>query len=114
ANIVTGIGFLGAGVIYQGKFTVQGLTTAAVIWSMAGIGMMIGFENYKLGFILTICMVVVLSLFQKIENLLADIYFIRTIYVTFNNNVLSSLGEFEKFIKKYKAEKLRKEVDKNG
>lgn len=114
ANIVTGIGFLGAGVIYQGKFTVQGLTTAAVIWSMAGIGMMIGFENYKLGFMLTICMVVVLSLFQKIENLLADIYFIRTIHVTFDNIEISSLGEFENFMKQYKVKPLRKGVEKNG
>src|SRR5690606_28482896 len=83
ANIVTGIGFLGAGVIFQGKFTVQGLTTAAVIWATAGVGMIIGFENYTLGFILTFCMVVILSLFQKIESLLANIYFARTIHVTF-------------------------------
>src|SRR5690606_41990423 len=68
ANIVTGIGFIGAGVIYQGKFTVQGLTTAAVIWSMAGIGMMIGFESYTLGLLLTFCMVIVLSLFQRSEE----------------------------------------------
>ncbi|NGM64007.1 MgtC/SapB family protein [Sphingobacterium sp. SGR-19] len=114
ANIVTGIGFLGAGVIYQGKFTVQGLTTAAVIWSMAGVGMMIGFENYTFGLILTACMVVVLSLFQKMENLLANIYFIRTIHVTFQNIEVSRLGEFENFMKEFKVKPQRKGVEKHG
>lgn len=114
ANIVTGIGFIGAGVIYQGKFTVQGLTTAAVIWSMAGVGMMIGFENYVLGFVLTFCMVVILSLFQKIENLLGNIYFIRTIHVTFQNIEIAHLGEFENFMKEYKIKSQRKGVDKKG
>ncbi|MBD1422443.1 MgtC/SapB family protein [Sphingobacterium chuzhouense] len=114
ANIVTGIGFLGAGVIYQGKFTVQGLTTAAVIWSMAGVGMMIGFENYALGFVLTFCMVVILSLFQKMENLLANIYFIRTIHVTFQKIEVSHLGEFENFMKEHKVKPQRKGVEKKG
>ncbi|PRD48270.1 MgtC/SapB family protein [Sphingobacterium haloxyli] len=114
ANIVTGIGFLGAGVIYQGKFTVQGLTTAAVIWSMAGVGMMIGFENYTFGFILTFCMVIILSLFQKIENLLTNIYFVRTIHVTFQNIEVSNLGEFENFMKEFKVKPQRKGVEKRG
>ncbi len=42
AQIVTGIGFLGAGVILHGKHFVTGVTTAAVIWVAAGIGMTIG------------------------------------------------------------------------
>ena len=114
ANIVTGIGFLGAGVIYQGKFTVQGLTTAAVIWSMAAVGMMIGFGHYGLGFFLTLCMVFILSLFQKMENVLAKIYFIRTIHVTFRNVQLSHLGEFEDFMKEYQVKPQRKGLEKKG
>ena len=39
ANIITGIGFIGAGVIFKDKLSVLGLTTAAVIWTTAGIGM---------------------------------------------------------------------------
>ena len=42
AQIVTGIGFLGAGVILHGRRLVSGVTTAAVIWVAAGIGMTIG------------------------------------------------------------------------
>src|ERR1700761_4545887 len=42
AQIVTGIGFLGAGVILHGRRFVTGVTTAAVIWVAAGIGMTVG------------------------------------------------------------------------
>ena len=114
ANIVTGIGFLGAGVIYQGKFTVQGLTTAAVIWSMAGVGMMIGFEEYVIAFILTGLMVVILSLFQLIEKLLSNIYTVQTIHISFENVQISKLGEFENFLKEYSVKLQRKGLEKNG
>ena len=47
AGIVTGIGFLGAGVIFRERgYAVQGITTAATIWSAAAIGMAIGRELY--------------------------------------------------------------------
>src|SRR3989337_523671 len=46
AQIVTGIGFLGAGVIFREGYTVRGITTAATIWSAAAIGMAIGRELY--------------------------------------------------------------------
>ena len=49
AQIVTGIGFLGAGTIIQVKDRVEGLTTAAGIWSVAAIGMAFGFGLYLLG-----------------------------------------------------------------
>lgn len=49
AQIVTGIGFLGAGVIFREGYTVRGITTAATIWSAAAIGMAIGAELYVVG-----------------------------------------------------------------
>ncbi|MGI6782467.1 MAG: MgtC/SapB family protein [Acholeplasmataceae bacterium] len=42
AQVVTGIGFIGAGVIMKDKFTVKGLTTAATIWTTAMIGLVLG------------------------------------------------------------------------
>ncbi len=114
ANIVTGIGFLGAGVIYQGKFSVQGLTTAAVIWSMAAVGMMVGFQHYGFALILTACMVVVLSLFQKMELMLSNIYFARNIHVTFENVGLAKLAEFEQTVQKHRVKLNRKGWEKKG
>ena len=49
AQIVTGIGFLGAGTIIQVRDKVEGLTTAAGIWSVAAVGMAFGFGLYILG-----------------------------------------------------------------
>jgi len=49
AQIVSGIGFLGAGVIFREGYTVRGITTAATIWSAAAIGMAIGAGLYVVG-----------------------------------------------------------------
>lgn len=49
AQIVTGVGFLGAGMILIKKQTVSGLTTAAIIWTTSGIGMTIGAGLYLIG-----------------------------------------------------------------
>ncbi|MEX0800567.1 MAG: MgtC/SapB family protein [Dehalococcoidia bacterium] len=46
AGIVTGIGFLGAGVIFREGYTVRGITTAATIWAASALGMAIGRELY--------------------------------------------------------------------
>lgn len=51
AQIVTGIGFLGAGMIFVRKQTVNGLTTAAGVWATAGIGMAIGSGLYFIGMV---------------------------------------------------------------
>ena len=46
AGIVTGIGFLGAGLIFREGYTVRGITTAATIWTAAAIGMAVARELY--------------------------------------------------------------------
>ncbi|MBI1969692.1 MgtC/SapB family protein [Candidatus Woesearchaeota archaeon] len=48
AAIITGIGFLGAGTIISQKKTVHGLTTAASVWAVAGLGIVIGLGHYSL------------------------------------------------------------------
>lgn len=48
SNILTGVGFIGAGVIFRGGFTIDGITTAATIWISAAIGMAIGIGEYDL------------------------------------------------------------------
>ena len=53
AQVITGIGFLGAGAIIQMKGSVRGLTTAAGIWMVATIGMTIGVGLYILAFVAT-------------------------------------------------------------
>src|ERR1035437_2945149 len=48
SNIVTGIGFIGAGVVFKEGATVKGIPSAAIIWMSAAIGMCIGFQHYVL------------------------------------------------------------------
>ena len=61
AGIVTGIGFLGAGVIFREGYTVRGITTAAPIWASAAIGMAIGRELYLVAGLGTVLVFVVLE-----------------------------------------------------
>jgi len=49
ANVVTGVGFLGAGVILRDRGRTVGLTTAATLWSTAGVGLALAFGMYVLG-----------------------------------------------------------------
>ena len=59
AQVVSGIGFLGAGIIFvKNNNIVSGLTTAAGIWSTSGIGLCVGSGNYFLGIMSTIIMLV--------------------------------------------------------
>ncbi|HTN67193.1 MAG TPA: MgtC/SapB family protein [Burkholderiaceae bacterium] len=69
-GIVTGVGFLGAGVIFRDGFTVRGLTTAACIWVVSAIGVLFGIGFYTLGTAGTVLTLIVLSLFKRIEAMM--------------------------------------------
>ncbi|MGB7479805.1 MAG: MgtC/SapB family protein [Burkholderiaceae bacterium] len=69
-GIVTGVGFLGAGVIFRDGFTVRGLTTAACIWVVSAIGVLFGTGFYLLGAAGTVLTLIVLSVFKRIESMM--------------------------------------------
>ena len=62
AGIATGIGFLGAGTIFKAKSEVHGLTTAASIWAVAGVGIAIGLGYYLMTIIVVILILIVLHI----------------------------------------------------
>jgi putative Mg2+ transporter-C (MgtC) family protein len=66
-GIMTGIGFLGAGVIFKEGLSVRGLTTAASIWITAAIGILIGVGFYFPAILGTILTLGILSVFRQIE-----------------------------------------------
>ena len=68
AQIVTGIGFLGAGAIIQSGASVHGLTTAAGIWVVASIGMACGTKTYFLAISAAILTLIVLLLLPPLEK----------------------------------------------
>lgn len=68
AQIVTGIGFIGAGAILRGEHGITGLTTAATIWLSAALGLGIGGGDLGLVLIATIAIMVVLWIFPFLEH----------------------------------------------
>jgi len=73
AQIVSGIGFLGAGTIIQSRGGVHGLTTAAGIWVAAAIGLAVGAERYQEAAVTAVVLFAILRLLKPLERrLLAD------------------------------------------
>lgn len=86
AQIVTGIGFLGAGTIIQSQGNITGLTTAATIWVVAGIGVCIGAGFPLLGLCSTILVLITLVVLRKIEPRLLGKCHMVSCYVVFAND----------------------------
>lgn len=68
-QVVTGIGFLGGGVIIHRGVNVQGLTTAATIWSSAAIGSVAGLGLYKLTILATLAVLIINLAFKPLDEL---------------------------------------------
>jgi putative Mg2+ transporter-C (MgtC) family protein len=68
AQIVTGVGFLGAGAIFRAEDRVKGLTTAAAVWVVAAIGMLVGFGFYLMALVATLVVLVGLVGMRPIER----------------------------------------------
>jgi putative Mg2+ transporter-C (MgtC) family protein len=97
SNIITGIGFIGAGVVFKEGATVRGITSAAIIWMAAAIGMCIGFQHYILaGFVVILVLLVMIAL-SKFEKIFDTMYQIK-IYEMHFNSVDYSLDALEKEI----------------
>lgn len=69
-GIMTGIGFLGAGVIMQDKQSVRGLTTAASIWVTAAIGILIGAGLYSVAVAAALLTLITLAIFNRLIHIL--------------------------------------------
>ena len=67
AGVITGIGFLGAGAIIRDREGIKGLTTAASLWVVAGIGLALGCGFYNAGIFTTILSLIVLLFLRYIE-----------------------------------------------
>jgi putative Mg2+ transporter-C (MgtC) family protein len=69
AQVVTGIGFIGAGTIIQSRGTIIGLTSAAIIWVVAGIGLLIGAGYPLIAIICTLLVLLTLTFLRHVERL---------------------------------------------
>jgi putative Mg2+ transporter-C (MgtC) family protein len=81
AQVISGIGFLGAGAILRIGFNVKGLTTATTLWSMAIVGLTVGYGYYLIGIVITVIMLITLSLLNTIEKRWVRTNIIRSISI---------------------------------
>ena len=113
SNIVTGIGFIGAGVIFKEGVSVNGLTTAALIWITAALGMAIGNHNYPVAFVVTIIVVLALFVLEPVQRFINRFHKVKDYKIRVQQESLAFKADLEVFLQKselsYRCMKITKE-----
>ena len=112
SNVITGISFLGAGVIFVKNVSIKGLTTAAGLWATAGIGLAIGAGMYSIGVFTTIFIPLVHILLHSNLNK-SDHNYDDTILITFYHSP-SDMDHIKKELAIRKIEILHMEMEKHS
>ncbi|NJO25369.1 MAG: hypothetical protein HC867_05715 [Bacteroidia bacterium] len=69
--------FIGAGVIFKEGISVNGLTTAALIWVTAALGMAIGYHNYPLAIVVSIIVVITLFVLEPVQRFINNLHRVK-------------------------------------
>ncbi len=101
-GIMTGIGFLGAGVIMQDKMIVRGLTTAASIWITSAIGIVVGAGYYLAAFWCTALTLITLAVFNRMINVVPIRHYAR-LSVSFKRDDSLLQSQVEALVQKHQA-----------
>ena len=96
-GIMTGIGFLGAGVIFKEGLSVRGLTTAASIWITSALGILVGIGFYFPAILGAFITVAVLHVFRRIESMLPSEFYAHHV-IGFNRKSVMSEEAVRKLI----------------
>jgi putative Mg2+ transporter-C (MgtC) family protein len=99
-GIMTGIGFLGAGVIFKEGLTVRGLTTAASIWVTSVLGILVGIGFWMPALIGTVATLAVLSVFRAIEDRMPSEFYAHH-HLRFRREAIMDEGEVRKLAGSY-------------
>lgn len=113
ANIITGIGFLGAGAIFRSENRISGITTATTIWMTSALGMGIGSGEYVLCGIATAIVMLVLFAFTLFENIIDRMHQSRT-YKIVRPFEEKTLYHYEKLFKEYGLQAKRGKQSREG
>lgn len=100
SNILTGVGFIGAGVIFKGTYSIDGITTAATIWIAAALGIGVGMGHYTLVTIALILVLIVLQGLKVIEKWISKVQQKKTVSISFDTSQtkdLDFLSIFKRF-----------------
>lgn len=100
SNIVTGIGFLGAGAIFRDDNKINGITTAAMIWVAAALGMCVGNGHIAFAFITAVSIVALMWLLFPIENFLSDRQTVTEYTIAVENDAYHKIDKVENSIER--------------
>lgn len=113
SNVVVGIGFIGAGVVFRTNNRVNGITTAASIWLSAALGVGIGCGYYIASILGSLLVVTILFLFSFFDRILDKINQLREYKIIFPYEE-NQQNKYEDLIKKYGLRILNRSQSKTG
>lgn len=87
SNIITGIGFLGAGVIFKDGLTISGITTATTIWISAALGMAVGAGEYMIAIVGSVAVLIVLTFFERLKLWISELHQVRIYKITLQHQI---------------------------
>jgi putative Mg2+ transporter-C (MgtC) family protein len=97
SNIVTGIGFIGAGVIFKEGISVNGLTTAALIWVTAALGMAIGYHDYPVVVVVSLIVVLTLFVLEPVQRYIDHLHRVKDYRIRILNGNHTFKEDLEEF-----------------
>jgi putative Mg2+ transporter-C (MgtC) family protein len=89
ASVITGIGFLGAGVIFKDGLSINGITTATTIWICAALGMAVGVGEYFVALLGSIAVLIVLIALEKVKLVISKFHQARSYKIITRKNSVS-------------------------
>ena len=107
ANIVTGIGFLGAGAIYRDKISIRGITTATTIWISAAIGMAVGCGQFSLTIWVTSIAMIILLSFSWFQRFIDRVNQEKLYKITYGESQTEQIAVIEQLFHAYRLECFR-------
>lgn len=112
AQVIPGVGFLGAGAIMRYGFNVKGLTTATSLWSMAIVGLAIGYGYYIVGIVATLLMLFMLTMVNFVENRFIRTNVVRNFIIDINDEP-GIIREVRKTIQSFSQKPIKFSIQKS-
>ncbi|MDE3145572.1 MAG: MgtC/SapB family protein [Bacteroidota bacterium] len=113
SNILTGIGFIGAGVVFKEGINISGITSAATIWVAASLGMCIGLKFYGLALFVAVLVMIVLIVLSRLEESFDNLHQVKQYKIRFKAYEYS-VEELENELKKIDVYFVRYKVGKQN
>jgi putative Mg2+ transporter-C (MgtC) family protein len=112
AQVVAGVGFLGAGAIMRSGLSVRGLTTAACLWTVASVGLAVGCGFWKPATMATFLVLLATYFFQKVENRISKGRYLRR-FVVHARESSSLVGSLEDILQKAGSTVREVDIERN-